>query len=319
MCPIIIGAGMNVSIEKRIQKNFPDTKLVRTWSLTGGMSASMTALEWVTPSGELSRAILRQPEAAVMQENPQAARNEFRLLDLLHKQGLAVPKPLFLEVDDQTSHATGLVIEYIEGEMDFTSSSLEDRMSQLAEQLARLHRLETALFDLSFLPEKTGCRETVLSPGPGAQQALETLSFQPMLIEMPCPTGQIALLHGDYWPGNVLWQDGRLAAVIDWEDACLGDPLSDLAISRLDIACIYDAAAMQVFTRGYRSFHPIDLAGLPYWDLCAALRLARLVGDDLEGWAGYFHMYGREDITPQKIRCCYRKFVERAVREMRAD
>ena len=40
-----------------------------------------------------------------------------------------------------------------------------------------------------------------------------------------------ALLHGDYWPGNILWKDGRLAAVIDWEDACLGDPLVDLAMA----------------------------------------------------------------------------------------
>ena len=45
------------------------------------------------------------------------------------------------------------------------------------------------------------------------------------------------LLHGDYWPGNVIWQDGRLVAVIDWEDACLGDPLADLATARVELLC----------------------------------------------------------------------------------
>ena len=25
------------------------------------------------------------------------------------------------------------------------------------------------------------------------------------------------LLHGYLWPGNLLWQDGRLVAVVDWE------------------------------------------------------------------------------------------------------
>ena len=29
---------------------------------------------------------------------------------------------------------------------------------------------------------------------------------------------RIALLHGDYWPGNVLWKNGALVGVIDWED-----------------------------------------------------------------------------------------------------
>ena len=27
------------------------------------------------------------------------------------------------------------------------------------------------------------------------------------------------LMHGDYWPGNTLWKDGRLVGIIDWEDA----------------------------------------------------------------------------------------------------
>jgi aminoglycoside phosphotransferase (APT) family kinase protein len=37
------------------------------------------------------------------------------------------------------------------------------------------------------------------------------------------------VLHGDYWPGNVLWRDGRLVGVIGWEEAAFGDPLADLA------------------------------------------------------------------------------------------
>jgi aminoglycoside phosphotransferase (APT) family kinase protein len=32
------------------------------------------------------------------------------------------------------------------------------------------------------------------------------------------------LLHGDYWPGNILWRDGTIEAVVDWEEAQFGDP-----------------------------------------------------------------------------------------------
>ena len=56
------------------------------------------------------------------------------------------------------------------------------------------------------------------------------------------------VLHGDYWPGNVLWQDGRLVAVIDWEDASLGDPLADLATARVELLCRYGDDAMERFT-----------------------------------------------------------------------
>lgn len=36
-------------------------------------------------------------------------------------------------------------------------------------------------------------------------------------------------LHGDLHPRNVLMQDGKLSAVIDWGDMCVGDPATDLA------------------------------------------------------------------------------------------
>ncbi len=60
-----------------------------------------------------------------------------------------------------------------------------------------------------------------------------------------------ALLHGDYWPGNILWRDGRLVGVIDWEDAALGDPLADLANSRLEIFWAFGGDVMHDFTRRY--------------------------------------------------------------------
>lgn len=83
------------------------------------------------------------------------------------------------------------------------------------------------------------------------------------------------LLHGDFWPGNTLWRDGGLAAVIDWEDAGYGDPLADLANGRLEIAMLLGVAAMREFTRHYRALMgSLDYAALPVWDLCAALRPA---------------------------------------------
>lgn len=36
-------------------------------------------------------------------------------------------------------------------------------------------------------------------------------------------------LHGDLHPRNVIAAEGRLAAVVDWGDICVGDPATDLA------------------------------------------------------------------------------------------
>jgi len=89
------------------------------------------------------------------------------------------------------------------------------------------------------------------------------------------------ILHGDYWPGNTLWRNGRLVAVIDWEDAAIGDPLADLGNARLEILMHYGEAAMNEFTCQYSALWPdTDLTALPYWDLYAALRPT----GQMDGW-----------------------------------
>ena len=106
--------------------------------------------------------------------------------------------------------------------------------------------------------------------------------------------------------------------MVDWEDACTGDPLSDLAIARLDMLWIIGRDAMEAFTRRYLSGTALDTAGLPAWDLCAALRLARLAGDDLAGWAAFFHPYGRPDITEDSFREHLLFFVSLALQRLPA-
>lgn len=49
--------------------------------------------------------------------------------------------------------------------------------------------------------------------------------------------------HGDLAPGNILIEDGRLSAVIDWGQSGVGDPACDLAIAWTS----FDARERQVF------------------------------------------------------------------------
>ncbi|MEE2665531.1 MAG: phosphotransferase family protein [Myxococcota bacterium] len=45
----------------------------------------------------------------------------------------------------------------------------------------------------------------------------------------PCDREEdLVIVHGDYRFGNLLWQDTRIAAVLDWERATLGPPMQDL-------------------------------------------------------------------------------------------
>lgn len=43
------------------------------------------------------------------------------------------------------------------------------------------------------------------------------------------PGPNATMLHGDWAPYNIVWHDGRVVSVIDWDLARPGDPLDDLA------------------------------------------------------------------------------------------
>ncbi len=298
-------------LEKITQIVFPGCRLLRAWALSGGISAQMTAMEVGLPGGERSKMILRCPAKETLRRNPRAAEDEFRMLQAVQALGIGAPAPLHLERESSLLGTAGLVIEYIDAALDFCPADTIAYVHQMAERLAKIHSANVEMMDLSFLPQVTRCIEyadQAITPGVLVDQT-------PKLATRNAP----ALLHGDFWPGNLLWHNGCLAAVIDWEDACLGDPLYDLAITRLDVLCIFGETAMLALTTHYQELTDIDFSALPYWDLCAARRLTRLAGDDLVGWAGFYHSFGRTDITAETIHAHLEFFTAQALEKQSTE
>jgi len=89
---------------------------------------------------------------------------------------------------------------------------------------------------------------------------------------------QGVLLHGDLTPRHVWNDEGRLAGLIDWGDAMVGDPLFDLA--RFSMA---SGEAFQRFLRGYGGSTSPDERVLAFyravWSLMALTVECRAGGD----------------------------------------
>jgi aminoglycoside phosphotransferase (APT) family kinase protein len=284
-----------------VQKIDPQSKLLRTWELKGGVSAQVTALEIERPDGRTQKMIVRQHGAADLEHNPHIAADEFKLLQLLHSVGLAAPKPYYLDQSCEIFATPYLVIEYIDGETVFAPNNVPDLINQLAMQLSRIHQVDCSNLDVSFLPQQEKIVAEKLGKRPvTVDEALDEGRIRDALETVwPLTQGNTSvLLHGDFWPGNTLWQDGQLVAVIDWEDAALGDPLADVANSRLEILWAFGIDAMQRFTDHYQSMTTIDFTNLPYWDLCAALWPI----SQIAGW-------GLDEITEKAMRERHRWFI----------
>ena len=105
-----------IMFEHVVQKFEPQSKLLRTWELKGGVSAQVTALEIERPDAPTKKMIVRQHGEVDLKHNPHIAVDEFKLLQLLHSVGLAVPEPYYLDQSGEIFPTPYVVIKYIEGE-----------------------------------------------------------------------------------------------------------------------------------------------------------------------------------------------------------
>src|SRR5579872_6184424 len=207
--------------ERVVHKIDPQSRLLRSWELKGGVSARVTALEIVRSDGQTEKMIIRQHGEVDFKHNPQIATNEFRLLQQLRSAGLAVPAPYYLDQSGEIFSIPYIVIEYIEGKPEFIPSSLPDYILQFATHLSRIHRVDYSKLDVSFLPQQEKKYAEKLRKRPvNLDESADEVRIGDML-NAAWPLAQQntdVLLHGDFWPGNTLWRDGQLVAIIDWEE-----------------------------------------------------------------------------------------------------
>ncbi|MBT4099779.1 MAG: phosphotransferase [Gemmatimonadetes bacterium] len=270
----------------------------------------MTAFSF-THDGETRTYILRQPNDWSLSNIPDCVRDEYSRLGALHRGGLPVQAPVFCDETDRNFGRPGFVIEFVDGAPDLNPQDLSDYLDQFARRLSQIHSFDTHVPDLAVPVKRTRSFERFRDETP--PQADPVYQVERIWKVLAASDWQSVndqvLLHGDYWPGNILWRGGVLVAVIDWEEPEINDPLLDLAISRLDLWWVFGRQAMEDFTERYLALRPIDTTLLPAWDLRSALRPA----SNIEVWAAAYTPLERPDITADYMLKTHAGFVEQAM------
>lgn len=286
-------------------------RLLSATPLLGGSSARTTALRVVTREGEEHHLILREPSPAGLARRPHRLANQFSVLQQLATAGLPVPQPLALGAPQPDFPQGFLLMSQLAGAALYSQAGAERRAFAAGRQLARLHQLPLTPELQQLLPEAAQQISWILDHPPSQLDAsLQEEVIRSRLKEMGAKLPKNPrLLHGDYWPGNWLWQADELVGVIDWEDARWGDPLSDLAIARLDCRMLFGEGAQRALMAGYETETAVDPTRLPFWDLAAALRPA----GQISAWAADWPALGRPDLTPGTMRRAHNAFVVEAL------
>lgn len=256
-----------------VTRLFPSAELKAKVRLTGGVSADVHRLDLNLVDGRTTSLILRAHGAS---HSGHSAKLEYQLLQALHREGVPVPEPLLVDVSGSLLPDPFLVLAFVEGTSAIPAAKKGQYIDVMADVLAKIHGLPTA--DLPTLPARIDPLPEVfdyLPEGPEWEDLRTHLRSLADTAYVDSPK----LLHGDFWPENLLWQHGAVVAILDWEDAALGDPLSDVACSRVELRYKFGKAGMQRFIQAYARHAVVDRERLALWQVYVAAAAQRFMGE----------------------------------------
>jgi aminoglycoside phosphotransferase (APT) family kinase protein len=279
--------------------------------LRGGISSSVHAVRVEGADGERQTVVVRRYDAEWQRRDPAACEREFKLLTALAETAFPAPRPLLLEPEGGPFGAPTVIITRLPGRPLVAPRDVHDYVRQMACTLAELHALPIA--GLDFLPDQRVSVERSLGKALASQAdpLLHTLlaAARAEWARVALMNQPRVLLHGDYWPGNLLWLRGRLVGVVDWEQPCLGPVEKDVATCRGDLWILLGQEAADAFVVAYEQASGRALSNQRFWDVLVSTWAVRLIDE----WVGGYHTLGRTDLTLEIARARIRDFARTAL------
>ncbi|RNL62480.1 phosphotransferase family protein [Nocardioides marmoriginsengisoli] len=217
-----------------------DPTTARADLIAGGKSN----LTYRATLGELT-CIVRRPPLGHVQATAHDMAREYRVMSALVPTDVPVPRTLALCEDPAVTGAVFYVMEDVAGTPYRTAAELAglgpERVrtvsTALVDTLIALHQVDPAAVGLADFgrpegfPERQVRRWTRQLEGSRTRPLPAADELRGRLERNLPPPRPSRIVHGDYRLDNVLIDAAdRPAAVIDWEMATLGDPLTDLAL-----------------------------------------------------------------------------------------
>jgi aminoglycoside phosphotransferase (APT) family kinase protein len=189
--------------------------------------------------------VLRRPPLGHVLATAHDMTREYRIISALAPTAVPVPQAIALCTDETVIGAPFYLMSDVDGTVyrhrAQTDALGEEQRRRLAfdmiDTLAALHAVDPASVGLSDFGHPDGflARQVRRWAGqlersrsrdlPGIDELHDRLA-----AAVPAASA-VGIVHGDYRLDNlIVAADGRIAAVLDWEMATLGDPLADLGL-----------------------------------------------------------------------------------------
>ncbi|MCE5289538.1 MAG: phosphotransferase family protein [Nocardiaceae bacterium] len=250
--------------------------------------------------------ILRRPPLGHVLATAHDMGREFRVMSALQDSPVPVPRMYAMCADDSVIGAPFYVMSKVEG-VPYRSAIELEALGQvrtrviserLVDVLADLHEIDPAAVGLAdfgraegFLTRQLNRWNKQLHASYSRPLPAADALFAKLAADVPVQ-GAGGIVHGDYRLDNVLFDSSdRPAAVIDWEMATIGDPVTDLALmliyDRLGVSAAESAVTNVSSAPGYLTESEVverysarssrDLARIGWYLGLASYKLAVIV------------------------------------------
>lgn len=250
----------DVTLRRAVEKFDPDARLLAIERMNGGVSADVYSLALEQPDGNKSQVVLRLHGETHYGHN---AKLEFEILCALIRAGIPVARPLSVDTSCAFMQYPYLIIEFVEGTSEIAESTLEARIETMVEALSTVHSVPVS--GMPSLPRRIDPIPEILEFLPADAEWHELRNYLRQLQNSAFTGPDVVVLHGDYWPSNLIWSEDRIAAILDWEDAAFGDPLSDVACACLELRYIHGIEGKRLFEGAYAKHCSINENRYALW------------------------------------------------------
>jgi aminoglycoside phosphotransferase (APT) family kinase protein len=240
-------------------------RIVSVHARGGGTASAVHAVTVDDTRGARHRLVLRRfVRSDWLAEEPDLAEHEARVLDLLAPSSVDAPRLVAVDPTGEECDVPAVLMTRMPGRVRWSPRDVDDFVARLVDAMLAIHAV-TVPDDVEvrrFRPYDLGRR---LVP-PRATELPDAWARAIEVHAGPAPRHRAVLVHRDFHPGNVLWSDSAVSAVIDWSSASIGAPEVDVAHCRVNLAFAVGLEAADRFLTIYRERTGRDDYD-PYWDL----------------------------------------------------
>ncbi len=287
----------------------PGHRLLSITAAAAAFTNAVDVLDTESPMGHRLRIVVKR---MVDDPDPQRATADYWGLHIARDHGIPAPEPILLDATGEVLGTLGIVTTFAPGEQIASPEDPVQWAKDLAGLLLKIHAAspdanerqhiyngndEGLFFLAGQWPEKKSghpLSDTIY----GAIREL-----RPHIRKVPP-----VFLHMDYWPGNVLWLDGRVSAVLDWDAAAYGDPALDVGYFRMNMYLRGFKDAADPFLEHYEAASG-PVANLGFWELAAAARPL----PEPARWIPESRLMGDHGATDDRASSDYYEFVAGAI------